>query len=262
MGIPILEGRDVSLHDTLEKPGVIAVNQMLAEQYLPNESAVGKFLSVRGERQEIVGVVGNVRQLGPRGPVRPAIYYSYTQKPLFYTMSVVSWTEADPASMVGAVRAAVAEVDPNQPLFRIHTMDEAVAEDVAQEAALARVLEVLVVVAVLLAAAGLYGVISFITAQRTGEVGIRMALGARKSDVLVLVLRGGLALTVLGLLAGAAGVLPVSRLLSPLLFEVTVLDPWICGGVLGILVAVSLLATLFPAYRAASVDPVEALRCE
>ena len=163
--------------------------------------------------------------------------------------------------MPGA-RSAVAAIDPNQALFSIETMEQAHAVEVSQERALSRLVGVAVPVAVLLAAVGLYGVLAGTTARRTREIGIRMAMGADSRDVLALVLRSGLALTTIGLVIGLGGALATSPFLSPLLFRVEAFDAGIVAFVSLIVAGVGLAASFWPARRAASIHPVEALRCE
>ena len=161
MGNELLHGRDFSRDDRLDDPTIVAVNETLAAQYFPGEEAVGKLLRVRGREgnAEIVAVVADVRQAGAREPIRPSIYYSYTQRPV-YTTSLVLMTEVDSAHIVAEARSAVAAIDPNQALFSIETMEQALAVEVSQERALSRLVGVAVPVAVLLAAAGLYGVLA------------------------------------------------------------------------------------------------------
>lgn len=263
MGIPLLKGREFTRHDRLGEPDVIVVNSLLERLHFPEQGAIGKFLKIRGRPApaEIVGVVSDVRQAGPREPIRPAIYFSYTQRPV-PTTSLVLRTGSSPSGLAAAVRGTVALIDSSQALFKIETVEQAFAEDVSRDRALAGVLSVLVFAAVLLAAAGLYGVVAYTMAQRTREIGIRGALGARRKDIAKLVVRQGLGLTLVGLLVGFGCTLLANPLLSPLLFEVESLDPAVTALVILLLGGVSLLAMFFPSRRAAAIDPVVALRLE
>ena len=263
IGIELLAGRDFSSDDRIDEPDVIVINETLAAQHFPTEDAVGKFLSIRGREgsAQIIAVVADVRQAGPREPIRPSIYYSYRQRPPL-TTSLVVRTENDPTGLVPAIRSAVAAVDNSQALYSIETVEQALSEDVAQERALARLFTALVAAAVLLSAAGLYGVVAYTMAQRTREIGIRVALGAGKGDVARLVVLRGLSLTLIGLLVGLGCTVAANPMLTPLLFEVDSFDPRTIVVVSLILVGVSLLAMFFPARRAASIDPLEALRFE
>ncbi len=264
MGIELLKGRDFS---QLEPYGTDVwfgvVNKTLADKHFPDGNVLGRtieMLTVAGPvRVEIIGVVGNVHQEGPRREIKPAFYISYRQRPSYATSLVVR-TDSDPTSMVSTLRSAVARADPNQPLFRIHTLEAAVAEDTNQEQALANLLGVLVVMALILTAAGLYGVMAYNVAQRKREVGIRLALGARRSSVVQLVVKQALLLLAIGCVVGIVGSLASSRLLAPLLFQVDPFSPWMIAAVMGVLTLISLLASLLPARKAASISPVETLR--
>ena len=263
MGIELMAGRDFSSDDRIGEPDVIVINETLAAQHFSAEEAVGMFLSVIGREgsAEIIGVVSDVRQAGPREPIRPSIYYSYLQRPL-QTTSLVMRTEHEPVGLVPSIRSSVAAFDNSQALYSIETVEEALSEDVAQERALARLFTVLVAAAVLLSAAGLYGVVAYTMAQRTREIGIRVALGAGKGDIGRLVVFRGLTLTGAGLLVGLLCTLAANPMLTPLLFEVDSFDPRTIAVVALLLGAVSLAAMFFPARRAASIDPTEALRFE
>lgn len=263
LGIERVRGRDFSSSLGIEDPWVGAVNKTLVEKYFGGADPIGKIVTIQTGggpvEVEIIAIVGDVHQEGPRRQLKPSLYLSYRQRPI-YTTSLAVRTESDPTALVSSIRSAIARIDPGQPLFRIHTLEAAVAEDTTQERALANLLGVLVVMALILTAAGLYGVMAYNVAQRRREVGIRLALGARRRSVVQLVVKQGLLLLAVGLTVGVLASLASSRLLAPLLFQMDPFDPWILIAVMAILMVISVLASLLPARRAASISPVETLR--
>jgi predicted lysophospholipase L1 biosynthesis ABC-type transport system permease subunit len=210
---------------------------------------------------EVVGVVGDVKDDALAAPARPLIYAVHDQFPVGF-LQVVLRTTGNPLAIAEPARRAVVAVDPNVPLFQVQTLKQRVGASVAQARFLTLLLALFAAVAVLLAAVGIYGVVAYAVAQRTRELGIRMALGARGDDVLWLVLRQGVALAAAGTAIGLAGALLTTRALGRLLYQVTPSDPAILlAGTLA-LIAVASLASWLPARRAARTDPVEALRAE
>jgi predicted lysophospholipase L1 biosynthesis ABC-type transport system permease subunit len=210
---------------------------------------------------EVVGVVGDVKDASLRAPARPLVYAVHRQFPVGY-LQVVLRTTGDPLALAEPARRAVAEVDPNVPLYQVRTLEQLLGASVAQARFMTMVLGLFATIALVLAAVGIYGVIAYAVAQRTRELGIRLALGARAADILWLILRQGAVLGGLGVALGLAGALLATRALERLLYQVTPSDPsTFTAGAVGLL-AVALVASYLPARRAAGVDPVEALRHE
>jgi putative ABC transport system permease protein len=202
-----------------------------------------------------------VRQSGPREPAQSTVYYPYTQYP-WPTVSFVVRSQRDLAQMAPAVRGAIQEVFPTQPVYSLQSMQEAVDRDVSEDRALTSTLIFFAAVGLLLAAGGLYGILSFSVAKRTREMGLRMALGAGKSDVLYLVLREGLRLSLLGLAVGVVGALAIGKVISSLLFGMEAFDLWTFITASATLLMIAVAASLMPALRAVSTDPMVALRSE
>ena len=211
-----------------------------------------------------MGVVGNVRQAGLYGDERMDLYSPYAQerRAFISPRDLVLRTKGDPAAVAGAVRQAVWSVDKDQPISHVRTMDQVFAAAISQERFQALLLGLFAALALVLACIGLYGVISYAVAQRTHEIGVRMALGARPRDVLRLVMRQGMSLTIVGLVLGIAIGSVATRVLSDLLYGVTARDPLTFVGVPILLLVVAFLACYIPARRATRIDPLVALRYE
>jgi putative ABC transport system permease protein len=274
MGIPLKEGRDLMPSDAQESGGVVLVNETLANRYWPHEDPVGKLIRIqlpdtntpwrpkpRGGWLTIVGVVGDVRDWAWSEKRTGQIYLSYQQNPS-RLMRLVVRTSADGAVAPSTVRRALMEVDATQPATEIRTMNELVTSAVARRRLSMLLLAIFAGFATLLAAVGIYGVMSYAVTQRTHEIGIRMALGARPRDVLGMVIREGMFLTLTGVAFGFMASLLSTRLIRGLLYGVSVLDPVTVFGVVGFLAAVALISCFFPARRATKVDPMVALRYE
>ena len=269
MGITLQRGRFFDAHDSGDAQPVILVSRRLAEQTWPNEDAIGKRLKIGpldspNPWLTVVGVVGNVRQAGLYGDERMDLYAPYAQERRVFVAprDLVLRTKGDPASVAGAVRQAVWSVDKDQPISHVRTMDQVFAAAISQERFQALLLGLFAALALVLACIGLYGVISYAVAQRTHEIGVRMALGARPRDVLRLVLRQGMSLTIVGLVLGIAIGSVATRVLSDLLYGVTARDPLTFVGVPILLLLVAFLACYIPARRATRIDPLVALRYE
>ncbi len=266
MSIPILKGRLFTEHDRDNTPSVIIVNEALASRFWPNQDAVGKRLSFEEDSgkqvwQEIVGVVGNVKHKALEIDIMPEAYFPYQQSPSNF-MSLVVRTASDPASMVPAIRSQVLSVDKDQPVSDIMTMEQRVAKSVAAKRFVMVLLGAFSILALGLAAVGIYGVMAYLVTQRTQEIGVRMALGAQKRDVLRLVVAKGMALAIIGTVIGLVASLMLTRLMTSLLFEVTPTD-WLTFVIAPmVLLTVALLACYIPARRATKVDPLIALRYE
>ncbi|MDB4908839.1 MAG: permease [Gemmatimonadetes bacterium] len=269
MGIPVRSGRGISDEDRFGAPNVAVLNESAARMLFPEGNAerhsvlIGSTFGLGRGRAggQVVGVVGDTHEAGLDAPVAPMIYLAQDQFPSSYFSVIVHGTAA-PALVIPSARAALASVDPSVPLFAALTMEQIVASSVARPRFITTLLGIFAVLAAALAAIGLYGVIAYAVGERTREIGIRVALGARQADVLKLVLAGGLVLTATGLGLGLLGSLASSRLLAGFLFGVKPLDVTAFALTALIVVAASLLATWLPALRAARLDPVEALRAE
>jgi putative ABC transport system permease protein len=245
---------------------VVIVNEAFEKHHFPGESAVGKRIHLLGSSAgatwlTVVGVVSDVRQGGLAKDVMPEVY-SPVIEDAGDALSFVIRVTGEPASLIPAVRAAVAEVEPNQALHNVMTMEQRLANTTTSRRLNTALLGSFAAVALLLAFVGIYGVMSYAVTQRRREIGVRMALGAQKSDVLGLVVGGGLRLTLIGVAIGLIGAFALTRYLSSLLFEIQPTDPATFLGVAVALTGVALLASWLPARRAAGVDPMVALRYE
>lgn len=264
MGIPIVAGRGFEDRDNQQTPRVAIVSAALAERYFPGESPIGKRINVvTGSEtfREIVGVVADVKQNGLTREITPHVYEPFSQAPDNF-MTLIVRSSHDASALVPAIRGKVFELDPELPLQRVSTLDTVISNSIRQQRFASVVLSVFAVVALVLALAGLYGVVSYAVAQRTRELGIRVALGAQVTDVLKLVLKQGMAYVLLGEVVGILGGLALTRLLSGLLFGVTPTDALTFFTVAISLFLVALLACYVPARRATKVDPLKALRYE
>ena len=271
MGMRIVRGRAISEHDTLSTPPVVVVNQALVDRYFPGQDPIGKRLEVAfrvpPDWREIVGVVADVKIAGLDQDTPVQVYAAYYQKPTFIAalpsfLSVVAQTAGDPAALGDPLKAAILDVDRSQPVFGVQPMAAVVSSSIAQQRFSLVLLTFFGISALFLASLGLYGVMSYVVVQRTAEIGIRMALGAQKGQVLRLVERQGMLLVAAGLAFGTLGSLLLTRLMSSLLFHVAPRDPWVLGAGAVTLIVVSWLACYLPARRAAGVDPLVALRYE
>jgi putative ABC transport system permease protein len=269
MGVPLQRGRFFDAHDTVDAQPVVLVNRRLAEQYWPGEDPTGKRLKIGALDSPnswltVVGVVGDVRQAELYGDLRMDLYVPYAQerRAFIAPRDLVLRTKGDAASVAAAVREAVWSVDKDQPVSHVRTMDQVFAAAISAERFQALLLGLFAALALVLACIGLYGVISYAVAQRTHEIGVRMALGARPPDVLRLVLRQGMSLTIVGLVLGIGIGLVATRVLSDLLYGVTARDPLTFAGMPALLLLVAFLACYIPARRATRIDPLVALRYE
>jgi putative ABC transport system permease protein len=269
MGIPIVKGRDFDNRDQHGSPGVVIISEEFARQYFPGEDPLGHsikpgintFDDEKSSYKEIVGVVGNIRNRSLNTEPLPAYYVPETQIP-FSQMTMVIKTANDPHSVISAATKDVASMDPDLPLFGVKTMREYLSASVATPRFSTTLLSIFAGVALVLTLVGLYGVMSYSVAQRTNEIGIRLALGAQSRDVLLMIVKQGSLLIVLGLSIGLLGAYALTRLISSLLFGVTAKDPLTFVAAAVLLAFVALLACYVPAWRATKVDPLEALRYE
>jgi predicted permease len=264
MGIPVLKGREFTPQDSLTAPGAIVINETMARTYWPGEEAVGRVIRLGGSdgpRLTVVGVVRDVHFLGLATPARRQFFRPYAQAG-WPVMTVVLRTINAPATFAAPVKKALSNVLPDRPVSGFETMEEILHDSTGSRRFPMLLLSVFSVVALVLAAVGIVGVVGHSVAQRTHEIGIRMALGAGTVDVLRLMMNGNMVWVVVGLAAGVAGSAGLTRLLSGLLYEVRPLDPVVVGGVSLLLAGVALVASYLPARRAAKIDPIAALRCE
>lgn len=264
MRIPLREGRFFTAQDREGAPGVCLVNETLAKRLFPGETALGKVL-LRGAnadlQHEIVGVIRDVKTNGLNSPVPDEIYYPMRQLGRG-AMGIVVRTDTDAAALQAVIRGAVAGVDKHQPISFFATMENNLAQSLSAQRIVASLTAIFAGVALVLAALGLYSVLAYVVTQRTAEIGIRMALGAQRGQVIGLVMRGGLKLVALGLVVGLAAAAGAARLIQTLLFDVQPYDPRIYVGVALLFIVVAVLACWLPSWRASRIDPIEALRTE
>jgi putative ABC transport system permease protein len=264
MGIPLTGGRDFTESDAADAPGVVIINETMARRLFPDGGALGKRLTItygKPTPRVVVGVVGDVKHLRLDEGPKPEMYVPSSQNPWPF-MTLVMRTTVPPSSIVQSVRERVWSVDKNQPVDKILTADQILYEAVAQPRLYALLLGVFAAVAFILSAVGIYGVMSYLVSQRTHEIGVRMALGARPGDILKLVVRQGMTNVVIGVACGLILSLIVTRVLSSLLYGISATDPNTFIGVPLLLALVALLACLLPARRATKIDPTIALRYE
>jgi putative ABC transport system permease protein len=276
LGVPLLRGRPFTEADTLTSRGVALINQTLARRVFPNEDPIGKFITMGDQAtasldatdqygiylwSEIIGVVGDVKTLTADPMPVPEVYRPYWQWPMQSPVMAVRAT-GDPLSLSAAIRTELQAVLPQLPAPAIRSMDEILADTLAQPRLQSRLLGLFGIVALVLAAGGLYGVLAYVVSQRTHEIGIRLALGAQKGNVLSLVIAQGMKLALIGVGIGLAAALALARVMRSLLYDVRPTDPLTFVAVSFLLTTIALLACWVPARRAAKVNPMEALRCE
>jgi putative ABC transport system permease protein len=263
LGIPVKRGRTFEDTDGSAQARVAVISESLARMHWPGEDAIGRRLRARDEEAwcTVVGVVGDVRHSGMHSQARPHFYVPYAQSPRG-DLAVAVRTTGDPQALVSAVRPAVAAVDPDQPIADLRTMDQVIADSLGDRRFNTLLLGAFAGLALLLSAIGLYGVASYSVGQRTREMGVRMALGAGRGQVLRLVLGESLRTVLLGLVPGVVVALAAGRLLAGLLYGITSADPLTFGAGVAVLGLVAVAAALVPALRATRVDPMVTLRAE
>jgi putative ABC transport system permease protein len=263
MGIPV-QGREFTDQDTLASPGVIVINQAMARQFWPKQNAIGKairFGGSDGPLLTVVGIAGDVHYQGLDAPVASQFMRPYRQAG-WPIMNIVVRTRSAPEAFAAPVKNAIKAFLPDRPVASVETMANVVRNSTGSRQAPMVLLSVFSAVALLLAAVGITGVVSYSAIQRRQEIGIRMALGARGADVVAMVVRGSMKWVLAGLAAGILGSIGTTRVLGNLLYEVRPTDPSVLGGVLAVLTGVALVASFIPAFRAAHVDPVRVLHRE
>jgi putative ABC transport system permease protein len=250
----------------MQSQPVAIIDETMARKYWPNEDPVGKRITFQGGPnnpiwREIVGIVGHVKHKGLDGESRVQYYIPHSQAQNAF-MTLVLRTSGDPTSLTGAVRGAISQLDKDLPVFRVKTMEQFVADSMAQRRFAMTLVGIFAAVAMALACVGLYGVLSYSITQRSHEIGIRMALGAQVADVLRLVVGQGMLLALAGVAMGIVGAFLLTRLMANLLFEVKERDPLTFVAIALLLTLVALVACFVPARKATKVDPMVALRYE
>jgi len=261
LSLPLVRGRAIADADTAQAPGVVVINQTFASRYFANEDPVGRRITISGVLRTIVGVVGDAKYQGLGVEAGPQAYVPHAQSP-YPGMRIAVRTSTDPSSLISAIRAQIQSVDSEEGPTRFATMTQLLSESVAQPRFNTFLIGLFAALAFILSAIGIYGVINYDVTQRTGEIGVRMALGAQSADVVKLILAQGLVLTIGGLVIGLVGAFALTRFLTGLLFEVKPTDPVIYIAVAALLALVAVAACLIPARRATKVDPLVALRYE
>ncbi len=265
MGITLLRGRNFTPQDTAAAPHVAIVNEALAKKYFPAGNAIGSsFLGDADELDtpvQIIGIIPDTRYVDLRSDTPPTFYLDYQQ----YTgdagrMVIELHTASDPAAILPQVRSVIASIDRDLPLTDVRTMDQQVASTLANERIFAQLTGAFGIIALILAAIGVYGIMAYNVARRTGEIAIRMALGAQRTQVLTMVLRESITLALTGIVLGIAGALALARLIQSMLYGIAPSDPITLAASAILLLVIALAAALGPARRAAKVDPMQALR--
>jgi putative ABC transport system permease protein len=271
MAIPVLRGRAFTDRDLDQSPGVVVVTERLAQRLWPGQDALGKHVKLgfgRGPDEpwsDVVGIVGDVKQTALSEETRPALYMPLAQAPrpfLLRNQTFAVRTAGDPELAVTAIRRAIRAIDPALPFDRVDTMRQVLSDSVSEPRFRSVVFASFAAVALALVGIGILGVLAHSVTRRTREIGVRMALGAQRVDVLRLVVRHAIVLTIEGVVLGAIGATALTRLLTAFLFEVRPLDPSTFAAAAAILIGVAVVASCVPARRASSVDPVVALRAE
>jgi len=266
LGIPILKGRDFDARDATNAAGAVIINEETAKRYWPDGDPIGRRIKLGRPNSSnpwmtVVGVVGNVRHFGLDDVARREMFRPYSQA-AWPVMTIVAKTAADPSGFATAVRGALQHVDPDLPVGRVTTMEDVEVNSTGARRFPMLLLSAFGAVALVLAVVGVYGVVSYVVTQRTREIGIRMALGARRPEVIRMIVLGALGPVVAGLMAGGIGSVFASRLLGALLYNVKPGDPFVVVGISALLAASALAASLVPGTRATRVDPATVLRAD
>ena len=266
LDIPVIAGRTFLPTDDSKSPAVAIINQAFARKFFPHENPIGKHVQpglgdgvTNHPPREIIGIVGDVKRKGLTAEM-PAQFYLPLKQALILDPSIIIRTDGDPLSLVGPLREQLGQVDSNIPLYRIRTLDDYFSLSASQPRFQTVLITSFAVIALILAAVGLYAVLSYMVAQRTLEIGLRLALGAQRDSVLGLILRRGMVLAVAGLAIGIVASLLLTRFMQELLYGVKPFDPLTFVAVSAVLLLVSLVASSVPAYRAARLDPMQTLR--
>jgi len=264
MGIPIVQGRDFDVHDREGSANVVIVNEELARRYFSNQNVIGKRLQMGADDRppkEIVGIVRNAKYRNLREQPLPFIYIPLGQE-YQAGMTVMVRTQGDPSALIAPLRSEMRSLNKDVPVFAVQTITERIGRQLAAERMTAVLLSIFGGVALLLAAIGVYGVMAYSVAQRNREIGIRMALGAERIDILRLIVGQGLTLVMIGTGIGLLMAFALTRVLRNQLFGISATDPLTFGAIIALMIIVGLLACYLPARKATNVDPLVALRYE
>jgi len=269
MNIPVVAGREFTERDSLKGPRVAVINEALARKHFPTEDPIGKRFSFETDAPkwyEIVGVVGNIKHRGLDSRDRAELYVPYRQ-PLFDSWTVrpmylVVRTATDPLGVAAAVRREVNRLDSDQPISDVRTMDDRIGRSLTGRRFNMILFALFASLALTLAGIGIYGIVAYSVSERTHEIGVRLALGAQRRDVLAMIVGRGMVMTAIGTAVGLVSGLAVTRVMSSLLFGVSATDPATFALITAVLAAVALVACYIPARRATRVDPMRALRIE
>jgi len=263
MRVPLRAGREFTAVDNAQAPKVVIVNESFARQFWPNQNPIGKHVIVgRGtQAAEVVGVAADVKNRGLALDPQPQVYIAFPQLP-WSNMNLLVRTAVAPLSLLSALRAQIASVDPDQPITNIETVDGLMESSLTQPRFTMLLLGIFSVTALMLAVIGIYGVLAYSVAQRRHELGIRLALGATPANIMTLIVGGGMSLAFWGVFIGIAGALVVGRLMRSLVFGVGVTDVVTFVAVPALLACIAFLASYVPARRASRIDPSISLRCE
>ena len=266
MGIPQIAGRDFTDADREDSTQVAVISESLAARSFPGEDPIGKRIRVRikqdgGVVYEIVGIVGDIKMTSLEAAAGPAVYVPHRQLAIGL-MTFVVRTDLEPKSLIGGVSAAVRSLDPELPLADVKTMEEVVDATIARPRVIAGLLTAFAVIALLLAGVGVYGVMAYSVAERTHEIGVRMALGATRESVMSLVVGQAERLVLTGIGIGLIGAVALTRVLASLLYETDARDPWTLGAMALVLISVALAAAVIPALRGTRITPTQALRVQ
>jgi putative ABC transport system permease protein len=263
MGVRLLAGRWFSERDDENAPEVAVINETLARNYFPGEDPVGKRLGFGPQTMTVVGVVADTKRFGLDADAKPEVYrHCFQRSAILSHMKLAVRTSGDPLDLVPAVREAALAVDPDQPIYNMMTMEQRLSDSIAPQRFQALLFGVFAVAALVIAAVGVYGALSYVVSQRTHEIGVHMALGARPFDVLKMILKQGMVVTSAGLAIGIAASLALTRVMKGLLFGVRATDPATFATIALLLAGVALGACYLPARKATKVDPMIALRQE
>jgi putative ABC transport system permease protein len=264
IGLSVLQGRSFDERDTQRSPKVVVINRTFAEKYWPSGGAVGNRVHEVDDNFDaiVIGVVNDSKYLSLRDEPGPAMYFPSAQNNRQIFATLVLRTAVEPLTLSEALRQSIWKVDADQAVWKIRTVEFLIDRDLSPDKFVMLLMIAFAGLALVLTAIGTYGVISYSVAQRTQEIGLRMALGATSNDVLGLVVKHGMKLSLIGTAIGALGALAGARLIQKLLFKTTATDPLTFGAVLAVLSLVAFVACYLPARRAASVDPMIALRYE
>jgi putative ABC transport system permease protein len=262
MRIPLVSGRFLGEQDGVKGAPTILINQAFARKYFTAQNPLGKYIQLRAPDdpiREIVGVVGDVRQGGLTTSLDPQLYLPYAQAVITDPYLAIR-TAGDPLALQGALRAAVRDLDKSAPVYQVSTLEDYISKSVAQPRFQTFLFACFAGIALILATIGLYGLLSYMVVQRTLEIGLRMALGAQRTDVLGLIVRRGLALALIGVAAGVVIAVVMTRLLAGMLYGIRPTDPLTFAATAVVFLLVSIVASSMPAYRAARMDPMKTLR--